>query len=79
MDDANFGPNQLRLKLLGTLIVEVDNQPVQLRSQKALALLCFVAIENREITRQFLAGLLWPETTEATARSNLRTQDSFSS
>ncbi len=41
-------------------------------SEKALALLGYLAVQRRPVARRHLAGLLWGEKTEARALSNLR-------
>lgn len=64
----------LSLHLLGAFQVTLDSQSVKgFDSDKVRALLAYLAVESdRPHRRQSLAGLLWPEQPEQTARSNLR-------
>ena len=57
---------------LGTLSVRVNGRPVDIRLNKALALLVYLAETGRVHRRSSLAGLLWPDRPEAAARNNLR-------
>ena len=65
---------QLRIFLLGTFQITLESEPVTgFESDKARALLAYLAIEaDRPHRREVLAGLLWPDTSEKTARTNLR-------
>lgn len=77
---------QISLAFLGAFAVYRDDQSVtDFRSAKARALLAYLAIEMcpamggrgasrgaRPHQRAYLAGLLWPEWPEATARTYLR-------
>ena len=64
---------RLALSLLGSFQVTVDEQPiVAFESDKARALLAFLAVESaRPHSREKLAGLLWPESTETLAHASL--------
>lgn len=64
----------LEIRLFGPIQVSQDGEPVsELRSEKALALLSYLAVEwDRSHRREKLAGLLWPDFTESSARTNLR-------
>ncbi len=64
---------RLALSLLGSFQAVVDEQPiVAFESDKARALLAFLAVESgRPHSRERLAGLLWPESTETLARASL--------
>jgi len=63
----------LRIRLLGRFSVELDGEAVDIPSRPAQSLLAYLAL-NAGIAqrREKVAGLLWPESTEANARSNLR-------
>ena len=65
---------QLQITLLGSFQVTLDGTPVSgFESDKARALLAYLAVEaDRPHRREALAGLLWPDTPERTARTNLR-------
>jgi len=64
---------QLFLSLLGPLQVTLDGDPViAFESDKVRALLAYLAVEaDRPHRREKLAGLLWPERSERSARQNL--------
>ena len=64
----------LTLALLGPpQVTRADSGAVTFRSRKHLALLAYLAVEQRHShSRDTLLGLLWPEAPEDAARSNLR-------
>ena len=64
----------LSLSLLGTFRAELDGKPIAgFTSNKARALLAFLAVEaGQPHERARLAGLLWPDWPEPSARANLR-------
>ncbi len=64
---------RLCLHLLGTFRVRLDDQPVSgFRTQKARALLAYLAVEARPHARDHLAGLFWAERPDPVARTYLR-------
>ena len=65
---------QLSIFLLGSFRVALDGEPVTgFVSDKARALLAFLAVEAEQAhRRETLAGLLWPEYPERSARASLR-------
>jgi DNA-binding SARP family transcriptional activator len=65
---------KLELNFLGSYAVSQDNLPLTgFESNKVRALLCYLAIESgRPHARETLAGLLWPDWPNSSARSNLR-------
>ncbi len=64
---------QFAINLLGTFQVRVNKQSVtNFHSDKARALLAYLALEPKEHARSQLAALLWPEIGETYARTNLR-------
>jgi predicted ATPase/DNA-binding SARP family transcriptional activator len=65
---------RLVLSLLGSFQVTLDGQPVtDFKSDKSRALLAYLAVEaDRPHRREVLAGLLWPDMLDRSARSNLR-------
>jgi adenylate cyclase len=65
---------QLSIFLLGSFRVALDGEPVTgFVSDKARALLAFLAVEaERAHRREALAGLLWPNYPERSARASLR-------
>ena len=61
------------IRLLGAIEVESNGELLtSFRSQKALAILAFLISENRSVTRDYLAGLVWPETNQKQALGLLR-------
>ena len=65
---------RLSVRLLGTLQVTLDGVPLTgFESDKERVLLAYLVEESQQShRREKLAGLLWPERTEAAARGNLR-------
>ena len=65
---------RLVISLFGPLVVTLDGTAVSgFASKKAQALLAYLAVEaDRPHSREELAGLLWPDYAEASARANLR-------
>ncbi len=63
----------LRLKLLGELTLEVDGERRELpASRRARSLLGLLALERRTHPRGQLAGRLWPDVLDESARTSLR-------
>ena len=63
----------LRVRVLGATELAVDRRPlVGLASAKATALLVYLAVTGTAQSRSALAGLLWSDLPEATARASLR-------
>jgi DNA-binding SARP family transcriptional activator len=65
---------QLKMRLLGPIQFFRDEESHSgLDSYKVRALLAYLAVESESPhRREFLAGLLWPEFPERSARTNLR-------
>lgn len=61
-----------RLKFLGSSRVIVDGEPVRLGSNKALALLAYLARQNAPVSRDMLDSMFWPESDRKRARRSLR-------
>jgi DNA-binding SARP family transcriptional activator/predicted ATPase len=65
--------SELQLFVLGRPRIERDGQPLaDLVSAKAQALLIYLALTRKTYSRSALAGLLWGDMPEETARANLR-------
>jgi DNA-binding SARP family transcriptional activator/predicted ATPase len=64
----------LSVRLLGPFQITLDEEPATgFVSDKVRALLAYLAVENEQPhRREKLAGLLWPDWTEGSARANLR-------
>ncbi len=64
--------NGFCLRLLDIVQVEWGGQLVRgFESQKAVALLCYLVVQNRPIWRSQLAELFWPDRSERRGRGNL--------
>ena len=65
---------KLAITLLGSPLVLIDDQPINsFSTAKVWALLAYLAIEGtRPLERAHLAGLLWPDRLEESARGSLR-------
>lgn len=75
MEVASVGDMvSLEIRLLGPPQVTLNGEPVtSMRSDKVLALLSYLAVESERLhRREKLAGLLWPDYPESSARSSLR-------
>ncbi|MCB0121825.1 MAG: NACHT domain-containing protein, partial [Caldilineaceae bacterium] len=65
--------SHVTLQFLGRFSVTIDTTPVTtFHSDKARALLAYLALEPQEHSRTQLATLLWPEIDDPSARTNLR-------
>lgn len=64
--------SQLSICLFGPPILTLDGRQVVLDRWKAVALLAYLAVEDRPHRRDGLATLLWPELSQAKARNGLR-------
>ncbi len=63
----------LSLNLFGTPEISLEDHGIpRFRTRKAQALLIYLAVTERKWTRDGLATLFWPETSDVTARKNLR-------
>jgi len=63
----------IEIRLLGQFSVRRDGSPVEIRSRPAQTLLAYLLLTpNTPHRREKLAGLLWPDSTDANSRSYLR-------
>ncbi len=68
-----FAVRMLEVRLLGQFDVRRDEAPLLIPSRPAQALFAYLILNaGTTYRREKLAGLLWPDTTEANARSYLR-------
>src|SRR4051812_19805701 len=64
---------RLSVSLVGRLAIRFDGRQVELRTQKAAAVLSYLAlIEAKQESRERLVGLLWSRSDEKKARGSLR-------
>jgi DNA-binding SARP family transcriptional activator len=63
---------KLRIKVFGNVQVQLGDQRIELSRQKALAVLVFLAVTGKSQSRESLATMLWPESTQSRALANLR-------
>ena len=57
---------------LGPPQITLNDQKVEIKRRKAIALLVYVAVEGRSQPREFLSGLFWPEYDQSRAYAYLR-------
>lgn len=62
---------RITLSVLGGFELRCGGHPVSV-PLSAERLLAFAALQNRPVNRSFVAGTLWPETTDERAAANLR-------
>ncbi|MGS0684778.1 ATP-binding protein [Nakamurella sp. GG22] len=63
----------LRIRLLGAVEISDDGAPLRIDSSRATSLLAYLLLHrDAPQPRAHLAVLLWPDTTDAQARTNLR-------
>jgi hypothetical protein len=62
----------LSIGLLGPPEVSIEGRPLRFGTKKSLALLCYLAAEGGRHSRRELAELLWPQSDERHARTDLR-------
>ena len=63
----------LKICLLGSFDVRYDESPLQIPSRPAQSLFAYLALNgNTSHRREKLARMLWPDSSEPTARQNLR-------
>jgi DNA-binding SARP family transcriptional activator/class 3 adenylate cyclase len=62
----------LSLYLLGPPRIDLDSEPIQVDTRKAIALLAYMAINKGHHRRDALVNLLWPEYDQAHGRAALR-------
>lgn len=62
----------LEVQLLGNPQVLREGQAVKMDTRKAVALLAYLAVTRQAQSREFLSGLMWPESDHQRARGSLR-------
>ena len=62
----------LQIRLLGQFAVQLDGAAVAMTARPAQSLLAYLVLNPVAQRRERLAGLLWPDSSEANARRNLR-------
>lgn len=63
---------ELHIRLLGPPEIRVNQEPLDVDTRKAVALLAFLAVDRSRHQREALAALLWPEYDRDGARAALR-------
>ncbi|MFZ0547235.1 MAG: BTAD domain-containing putative transcriptional regulator, partial [Candidatus Promineifilaceae bacterium] len=61
----------VKVQLFGRIQVINNDQPIDLKSRKALALIAYLALTQQPHSRDRLAALLWPESDEKRAHNSL--------
>ncbi len=62
----------VEIRLLGQFRVELHGAPVEITARPAQSLFAYLLLNPMAQRRERLAGLLWPDSSEANARRNLR-------
>jgi DNA-binding SARP family transcriptional activator len=63
----------LRVQILGGFSIDYGGSPVVLRPERAQSLLAYLMLRKGTAQRRaHLAALLWPDSSDALARTNLR-------
>jgi DNA-binding SARP family transcriptional activator len=62
----------LKLYVLGSPRLELNDRPVEFERRKALALLVYLTLTTQPLRRDTLATLFWPELDQTSARAALR-------
>jgi predicted ATPase/DNA-binding SARP family transcriptional activator/tetratricopeptide (TPR) repeat protein len=65
--------SQLKISLLGSPQLVLDEVPVKIATSRAIPLLAFLALNENAQPREILAGLFWPDSTQKQALAALRT------
>ena len=64
---------QLSLTLLGTPQIKINDVPVKFTTSRAIPLLAYLALTGNTQSRDLLAGLFWPDSSQKQALAALRT------
>jgi len=85
METVSFHTHTLTIRTLGTAAIELRSgphagaptatpaiQPVKLETRTTEALLLYLSCQERAVSRELLAELIWPERNQEQARANLR-------
>jgi DNA-binding SARP family transcriptional activator len=63
----------LEIRLLGQFDLRLDGKPIEIRSRPVQSFLAYLLLNaGTACRREKLAGVLWPDSTEANARNSLR-------
>ena len=68
----NHNMDALYISGLGPPQIALNDQPVEIKRRKAVALLVYLAVEGQSQSREFLSGLFWPEYDQSKAYAYLR-------
>jgi DNA-binding SARP family transcriptional activator len=63
---------ELRISLFGSPVIELNGEPIQVDTRKAIALFAYLAVTQASHNRDHLATLLWPDYDQSRARAALR-------
>ena len=65
--------DELEVRLLGSFEAKLNGEPMEISSRPAQSLLAYLILNpHKSFRREYLAGLLWPDSDETNARNNLR-------
>jgi predicted ATPase/DNA-binding SARP family transcriptional activator len=65
--------SHLQIFLLGKPRITLDDVPIHISTARAMPLIAYLAVTGKGQTREVLANLLWPESTQKQALAALRT------
>jgi predicted ATPase/DNA-binding SARP family transcriptional activator len=65
--------SRLQIFLLGNPRIILDDVPIHISTARAIPLIAYLAVTGKSQTRDVLANLLWPESTQKQALASLRT------
>jgi DNA-binding SARP family transcriptional activator len=72
IQERNYAMARYRCLLLGPPQIKRHNQIAQITLQKAIALVAYLAVEQRAFSREYLATMFWPDLGTKRALANLR-------
>lgn len=64
--------SRLNIRLLGPVEIVVDGRSLAVDTKKAVALLAYLAMAEKQVSRDHLADLFWPDSDPDRARATLR-------
>lgn len=67
----------IAISVLGTPEIQASGKPLALPTRKALALLIYLAVEQKPYSRDHLMALFWPDSDLQRAQTSLRTSMSY--
>ena len=63
----------LTISLLGSPQIDLDGEVIKIPTSRAIPMLAYLSLKGKALSREILAGLLWPESNQKQALAALRT------